>query len=66
MPTMEMINDRFIRQQSVVWTGMFRETIEFAVVGTQIIKFGEFIKKVPMPSSFNVFIWLRCAATGSS
>lgn len=55
MPTMEMINDRFIRRQSVAWTGMFREIIEFAVVGTQVIKFGEFLKKVPMPSSLNVF-----------
>ena len=24
MPTMEMINDRFIRRKSVVWTSMFR------------------------------------------
>jgi flagellar motor switch protein FliM len=55
MPTMEMINDRFIRRQSVVWTSMFREAIDFAVVGTQVIKFGEFLKKVPMPSSLNVF-----------
>lgn len=55
MPTMEMINDRFIRRQSVVWTGMFRQAIDFAVVGTQVIKFGEFLKKVPMPSSLNVF-----------
>ncbi len=52
---MEMINDRFIRRQSVVWTGMFREAIDFVVVGTQVIKFGEFLKKVPMPSSLNVF-----------
>ena len=55
MPTMEMINDRFIRRQSVVWTGMFREAVDFAVVGTQVVKFGEFLKKVPMPSSLNVF-----------
>lgn len=55
MPTMEMINDRFIRRQSVVWTSMFREAIDFVVVGTQVIKFGEFLKKVPMPSSLNVF-----------
>lgn len=55
MPTMEMINDRFIRRQSVVWTNMFREAVNFVVVGTQVIKFGEFLKKVPMPSSLNVF-----------
>jgi flagellar motor switch protein FliM len=55
MPTMEMINDRFIRRQSVVWTNMFRDAVDFVVVGTQVIKFGEFLKKVPMPSSLNVF-----------
>jgi flagellar motor switch protein FliM len=55
MPTLEMINDRFIRRQSVAWTTLLREAIDFAVVGTQVIKFGEFLKKVPMPSSLNVF-----------
>lgn len=55
MPTLEMINDRFIRRQAVAWTGVLREAIEFVVVGTQVIKFGEFLKKIPMPSSLNVF-----------
>jgi len=55
MPTLEMINDRFVRRQAVAWTGVLREAIEFVVVGTQVIKFGEFLKKVPMPSSLNVF-----------
>ncbi len=55
MPTLEMINDRFIRRQSVSWTGALREQIDFLIVGTQIIKFGEFLKKVPLPSSLNVF-----------
>lgn len=55
MPTLEMINDRFVRRQAVAWTGVLREAIEFAVVGTQVIKFGEFLKKIPMPSSLNVF-----------
>jgi flagellar motor switch protein FliM len=55
MPTLELINDRFIRRQSVTWTTMLREAVDFIVVGTQVIKFGEFLKKVPMPSSLNVF-----------
>ena len=56
MPTMEMINDRFTRQQSISWSGLLREKIEFSVVSTQIIKFGDFIQKVPVPSSFNLFM----------
>ncbi len=55
MPTLELINDRFIQRQSVTWTTMLREAINFIVVGAQVIKFGEFLKKVPMPSSLNVF-----------
>ncbi len=55
MPTLELINDRFIRRLSVAWTSLLREAIDFVVVGTQVIKFGEFLKKVPMPSSLNVF-----------
>lgn len=55
MPTMELITDRFIRKQSVVWTNLLREAVDFVVVGTQVIKFGEFLKKIPMPSSMNVF-----------
>lgn len=50
-----MINDRFIRRQSVSWSNMFCDAIDFAVVGTQVIKFGEFLKKIPQPSSLNVF-----------
>ena len=29
MPTMEMINDRFTRQQSISWSAVLREKIEF-------------------------------------
>lgn len=55
MPTMEMITDRFIRRQSVAWTNLLREAVDFVVVGTQVVKYGEFLKKIPMPSSLNVF-----------
>jgi flagellar motor switch protein FliM len=55
MPTLELINDRFLKCQSVAWTTMLGERIDFVEVGTQVTKFGEFLKKVPMPSSLNVF-----------
>ncbi|MDR4480377.1 MAG: flagellar motor switch protein FliM [Nitrospira sp.] len=55
MPTMEMINDRFTRQQSISWSGVLREKIEFSVLGTQLVKFGDYIQKIPVPSSFNLF-----------
>lgn len=55
MPTLEMINDRFLRRQSASWSSLLRESTDFLVVGVQITKFGEFLKKVPFPSSLNVF-----------
>jgi flagellar motor switch protein FliM len=55
MPTLEMINDRFVQRQSVTWTRMLRERVEFFLSGIQVIKFNEFLKKVPLPSSINVF-----------
>ncbi|HZS12763.1 MAG TPA: flagellar motor switch protein FliM [Nitrospirales bacterium] len=55
MPTFDMINDRFIRLQAVAWTNALRKVIDFTILSTSIIKFGEFIKKVPMPSSLNIF-----------
>ena len=36
MPTLELINDRFIRRQTISWGAALHDTIEFAVVGTQI------------------------------
>jgi flagellar motor switch protein FliM len=56
MPAMEVINDRYTRQQSLSWSSLLRERIEFSVVGTQIIKLGDFIQKLPVPSSFNLFM----------
>ncbi|MCP9454607.1 MAG: flagellar motor switch protein FliM [Nitrospira sp.] len=55
MPALEMVNDRFVKRQALSWTSMMRETVDLVVIGTQVIKFGEFLKKIPLPSSINVF-----------
>lgn len=55
MPTFEMINDRFSRLQSVSWSTALRKPVDVSVVSTQIMKFGDFLKKVPIPSSLSVF-----------
>lgn len=55
MPTLDMINDRFIRLQSVSWGNTLRKVIDFTIVSTQIVKFGEVLKKFPLPSSLNIF-----------
>lgn len=55
MPTLEMINDRFIRKQTISWGAALRCEVEFSIVSTQVTKFGEILKKLPLPSSMNVF-----------
>jgi flagellar motor switch protein FliM len=55
MPALEMINDRFVRRQSASWGSVLRESVEIMSVGTEVMKFGEFLKRVPMPSSLSVF-----------
>jgi flagellar motor switch protein FliM len=55
MPTLELINDRFTRHQSLSWSILLNTKVEFNIIGTQIMKFGAFLKTVPIPSSLNVF-----------
>jgi flagellar motor switch protein FliM len=55
MPTLELITDRFTRHQSLSWSALLNTKVEFNIVGTQIMKFGAFMKTVPIPSSLNVF-----------
>jgi len=55
MPTLELITDRFTRYQSLSWSHLLNTKVEFNIIGTQIMKFGAFLKTVPIPSSLNVF-----------
>jgi flagellar motor switch protein FliM len=55
MPTLELINDRFTRHQSLSWGILLNTKVEFNIIGTQIMKFGAFLRTVPIPSSLNVF-----------
>jgi flagellar motor switch protein FliM len=55
MPTLELITDRFTRHQSLSWSALLNTKVEFDIIGTQIMKFGAFLKTVPIPSSLNVF-----------
>ena len=55
MPTLELIHDRFIRKQAISWATTLRCEVDFSLVSTEIMKFGEVLKKVPLPSSLHVF-----------
>ena len=55
MPTMELIHDRFARQFRTNLAKFLGRTCFANVGGIEMIKFGLFMKKLPLPSSLHIF-----------
>lgn len=54
MPTLEIVNERFARFFQVSLSSLLRKTAEFSPVAIEMINFGDFIKKLPLPSNINI------------
>lgn len=54
MPTLEIINDRFARLFQVSISTLLRKAVEFTPKSVSVCKFGEFVRKIPLPSSINL------------
>lgn len=54
MPTLEIINDRFARLHRITLSSNLRKIIDLTTVQTEMIKFGEFIRTLPVPTSLHV------------
>ncbi len=54
MPTMEIINERFARLFRIGLFNMIRRTPEISIGPVRVLKFGEFIRSLPVPSNFNL------------
>ncbi|MCC5810638.1 MAG: flagellar motor switch protein FliM [Ectothiorhodospiraceae bacterium] len=54
MPTLEMINERFARLFRIGLFNMLRRTPEVSVVGVDMIKFGEYVHTLFVPTSLNI------------
>jgi flagellar motor switch protein FliM len=54
MPTLEVINERFVRLTRVSFGELLRRTCEVTVAPVQIIRCGEYLAKLGTPSSLNV------------
>jgi len=52
---LEMIHDRFVRMFRITLSGALRKPIDITVRSTELIKFGEFLKYLPVPSSLNLY-----------
>ena len=54
MPTLEIVNERFSRFFQVSFSTSLRKMIEFSSLGIEMVKFGDFLKKIPLPSNINI------------
>lgn len=54
MPTLEMINERFARYTRVSMFNLLRRSADVAVGGVQVMKFGEYVHSLYVPTSLNL------------
>ena len=54
MPTLEMINERFARYTRISLFNLLRRNADVAAAGIQIMKFGEYIHTLYVPTSLNL------------
>lgn len=55
LPTYEMIHERFIRQFRNCLIEFLNRPVDVTFDGVKMMKYGEFIKNVPLPASFNIY-----------
>ncbi|MFT5721065.1 MAG: flagellar motor switch protein FliM [Motiliproteus sp.] len=54
MPTLEMINERFARYTRISLFNLLRRSADVSVSGVQILKFGEYVHTLYVPTSLNL------------
>ena len=54
MPTLDIIDDRFCRLARVSLAGLLRNVVQVTVESTNLMKFGEFLNYLPIPSCLNI------------
>jgi flagellar motor switch protein FliM len=54
MPTLEIINDRFAKLIRTTMSASLRKIIDVTVTQTEMVKFGEFIRTLPVPTSLHI------------
>lgn len=54
MPTLELVNERFARHLRISLFNMMRRTAEVSINGVQMLKFGEYVHTLFVPTSLNM------------
>lgn len=55
MPTLEMINEKFSRIFRGTMSQILRKVVNVSAVSTDMVKFGEFMNNLPVPTSMHLF-----------
>ncbi len=55
MPTLEMTNEKFARMLRTTLSALMRRVVSVTTLSTELIKFGEFLKTLPVPTSIHLF-----------
>ena len=55
MPTLEMTNEKFARMFRSTLSSTLRKVVNVTALSTEMIKFGEFLKTLPVPTSMHLF-----------
>ena len=55
LPTLDIINSMFSRLFRSTFSSLMRKSVDVSVVSTDSIKFGEFLRSLPLPSSLHIF-----------
>lgn len=55
MPTLEMTNEKYARTFRTTLSSILRKVISVTAVSADMIKFGEFLKTLPVPTSLHIF-----------
>ncbi|MBP8171449.1 MAG: flagellar motor switch protein FliM [Pseudomonas sp.] len=64
MPTLEMINERFARYTRISMFNLLRRSADVAVGGVQVMKFGEYVHSLYVPTSLNLVKMKPLRGTG--
>ena len=55
IPALEIIHDRFVRMFRITLSGALRKPVDMVVKSAEVVKFGEYLKSLQVPSSLNLY-----------
>ena len=64
MPTLEIVNERFARHLRISMFNMMRRAAEVSINGVQMLKFGEYVHTLFVPTSLNMVKFSPLKGTG--